>query len=199
MRYFAMIDGERRGPFELDQLPDAGVGPDTYVWCKGMDDWEKAADVADICRFYRQRLFNLAHPQHEPATAVPKIDQLQERHPVDPVNPRFLRPGDMEYDPADPIDPSLPPSSSNLIVAILLTLFCFPFTGLVAIYYSFMARKAWMEAGKSNSAQKKLYTDAEREECRKQAHAYDRNARMWIGITFFLGIILYAFLGRKIF
>lgn len=199
MRYFAMIDGERRGPFELDQLPDAGVSPDTYVWCKGMDDWEKAADVADICRFYRQRLFNLAHPQREPAPGVPKIDQMQEQQPARPVNPRFLRPGDMEYDPADPADTSLPPSSSNLIVAILLTLFCFPFTGLVAIYYSFMARKAWVEAGRSNATQKKLYTDAEREECRKQAHAYDRNARMWIGITFFLGIILYAFLGRKIF
>lgn len=46
MRYFAMIDGERRGPFELSQLADAGVRPGTYVWCKGMDDWEKAEDVA---------------------------------------------------------------------------------------------------------------------------------------------------------
>ncbi len=42
MRYFAMIDGERRGPFGLDELADAGVRPDTYVWCKGMSDWEKA-------------------------------------------------------------------------------------------------------------------------------------------------------------
>ncbi len=50
--YFAMIDGERRGPFRLDQLRDAGVGPDTYVWSKGMADWEQAADVADICRYF---------------------------------------------------------------------------------------------------------------------------------------------------
>ena len=57
-----MIDGRKSGPYTLDELQEAGVTPETYVWCKGMDDWEKAADVADICRYYRQRLFNLMHP-----------------------------------------------------------------------------------------------------------------------------------------
>lgn len=33
-----------------------GVRPDTYVWCKGMDDWMKADEVPDICRYFRQRL-----------------------------------------------------------------------------------------------------------------------------------------------
>ena len=56
MKYFAMIDGRQYGPMELDEMVREGVRPDTYVWCKGMDDWRPASDVADICRYFRRRL-----------------------------------------------------------------------------------------------------------------------------------------------
>ena len=56
MKIFAMIDGHQVGPMELDDIVSAGVRPDTYVWCKGMADWQKAADVPDICRYFRLRL-----------------------------------------------------------------------------------------------------------------------------------------------
>lgn len=56
MKYFAMIGGRQYGPMELDKMPDEGVRPDTYVWCKGMADWTPASDVPDICRYFRQRL-----------------------------------------------------------------------------------------------------------------------------------------------
>ncbi len=51
-----MIDGHQYGPMELDEMVKEGVRPDTYVWCKGMDDWTLASDVPDICRYFRQRL-----------------------------------------------------------------------------------------------------------------------------------------------
>ncbi len=78
--YFAMIDGERRGPFTLDALHEAGVTPDTYVWSKGMSDWEQAADVADICRYYRQRIFDKLHPVPIVAEqpAVPEAEETRE-------------------------------------------------------------------------------------------------------------------------
>ncbi|MDE6192423.1 MAG: DUF4339 domain-containing protein [Muribaculaceae bacterium] len=56
MKYFAMIGGRQYGPMELDDMPKEGVRPDTYVWCKGMDDWMPADEVPDICRYFRQRL-----------------------------------------------------------------------------------------------------------------------------------------------
>ncbi|MDE6479321.1 MAG: DUF4339 domain-containing protein [Muribaculaceae bacterium] len=56
MKYFAMIGGRQYGPMSLDDMPKEGVRPDTYVWCKGMDDWMQASDVPDICRYFRQRL-----------------------------------------------------------------------------------------------------------------------------------------------
>lgn len=56
MKYFAMIGGHQYGPMTLDEMVSEGVRPDTYVWCKGMDDWTLAGDVPDICRYFRQRL-----------------------------------------------------------------------------------------------------------------------------------------------
>lgn len=56
MKIFAMIDGKQVGPLMLDDIVEAGVRPDTYVWCKGMADWQPASEVPDICRYFRLRL-----------------------------------------------------------------------------------------------------------------------------------------------
>lgn len=202
MQYYAMIEGEQRGPYELGQLPEAGVRPGTYVWCKGMDSWEKAEDVADICRYYRQRIFDLTHPSRPQSPPPTPQDQEASDDPFESVPLRFRglvrRSGEVPGPAQDPdwTDTSTPPVST-IILATFLTVFCFPITGVVAIYYSMMASKAWNEATRSQSKQQKaLYSEQEREELREQAHDYSRSAKMWIGITFFMGLILYAFLGR---
>ncbi|MDE6381897.1 MAG: CD225/dispanin family protein, partial [Muribaculaceae bacterium] len=92
------------------------------------------------------------------------------------------------------------PPAPTLFLSVMLTLFCFPVTGLVAIYYSYRSRVAWAESQRSESkSAKNLYSDQEREEYRRLAHDYERQAKMWIGITFFLGMILFALLGKKMF
>lgn len=192
MRYFAMIDGERRGPYELSQLPAAGVGPDTYVWCKDMEDWQKAEEVADICRYYRQHIFGIMHPAPAPApraaTPEPPAQDPGDGTPM----LRMMKP---VFDDETQV-PDTPPTST-MILAVFLTLFCFPITGAVGIYYSLMARKSWEEATRSESAKgKALYSDKEREEYRRLSYDYNRKAKMWIGITFFMGVMMYAMLGR---
>ena len=185
--YFAMIDGERRGPFDLDALAEAGVGPDTYVWTKGMSDWEHARDVADICRYYRQRIFDKMHP-----TPVPVAEPEPEPEPEQQQAVGFGYPFPM---PPDEADYATEPPMSLLAVSIILTLLCFPPTGFVAIYYAVMSRKAWDHTVKSESkSSKELYTPEERKKYRRTAYDAARNAKMWAGITFFLGFILYAFL-----
>lgn len=202
MRYFAMIDGEQRGPLELGELSAAGVGPDTYVWCKGMADWEKAADVADICRFYRRRIFDLMHPSasnKSPSLPAQTADTSLEQVPLR-FRGMMRRAGvsPQDWKPQEP-DTSVPPAPT-LLLSVFLMLFCFPITGLVAVYYSFKARKAWAEAQRSDSpGEKPLFSESEREECRRAAHDYDRQAKMWIGITFFLGMIMFAFVGHRFF
>ncbi len=190
--YFAMIDGERRGPFRLDQLRDAGVGPDTYVWSKGMADWEQAADVADICRYFRQHIFNLMHPV--PAVTVEKSESQPIQPEGDQNGMRFGFPMPEE----NPADLERAPVSM-LAPAIMLTLFCFPLTGFIAIYYSVLSRRAWDDALHSESKNgRKLYSEEERMECKKNAHDYARLSKMWVGITFFLGFIFYAFLVNRL-
>ncbi len=205
MLYFAMIDGERRGPFELSQLAEAGVRPGTYVWCKGMSDWEKAEDVADICRHFRQRIFDMMHPSQARPSSSASSEQHYAAPAEDPYAEVPLRYREMVRRsgeaPAgfrsDEPDTSVPPTPT-LFISIFLLFFCFPVTGLVAVYYSYKSRQFWMEATRSESKQgKPLYSDSEREECRRQAHDYDRQAKMWIGITFFLGLILYALVSHK--
>ncbi len=83
MKYFAMIGGRRYGPMELDEMVREGVRPDTYVWCKGMEDWEPACEVPDICRYFRQRLSGTLPSQKEARArqgkGLPSDDAEQER------------------------------------------------------------------------------------------------------------------------
>lgn len=195
-----MIDGERRGPYGLSELSEAGVRPDTYVWCKGMKDWEKAEDVADICRYYRQHIFDLMHPSApEPA---PDIDSEQEVSPeASGFQNRYLGQWAPDADPgAEPgPDLSMPPPSL-IALSIALIFFCFPITGFIALYFAFRSRKAWEEAIRSQGKKSKnLYEPDEGDTYRRLAYDYARQAKMWCGITFFLGLILYAFVGRSLF
>ncbi|MDE6410199.1 MAG: GYF domain-containing protein [Muribaculaceae bacterium] len=201
MKYFAMIDGTRQGPFTLDELHSAGVTPETYVWCKGMDDWEKAEDVADICRFYRQRIFNLMHP----SSATPETSEEESSAESDedpyvnfPLQFRsFVRQAgaDPEIKESEPDTSHRPTSLIPLSVALLVL--CCPLTGFIALYYAIMSRRAWNEAHRSTQDHTKdLYTDSERQAFSRKAHEYARLARMWCGITFFFGFFMAAIVSR---
>lgn len=180
-----MIDGEQRGPFELNRLAEAGVRPDTYVWCKTMPDWKKAREVAEICRYYRQHLAGTVN------APVPAAREKEETGNLDSVPLSFRRivekSGFTPGPPADNEPDTSQPPRSYLGVAIAITFLCFPLTGLVAIYFAVMTRRLWAEG----------CTDREdAEDYRRMAHDYSRQTKMWLGISFFLGLILYAFIGH---
>ena len=203
MKYFAMIDGERRGPFTLEELHSAGVTPDTYVWCKGMDDWKKAEDVADICRFYRQRIFNLMHPSAASAEQSNPTDKQNADSDEDPYADfpisfrRYARQAGADPEIRE-VEPDYNHRPTSLIpLSVILLVLCCPITGFVALYYAIMSRKAWNEAHRSNQDHnKEIYTDSERQAFSRQAHEYARLARMWCGITFFFGFFAGAIISK---
>jgi hypothetical protein len=45
MRFFIVVDGERRGPLTLEQLAEQGIERDTLVWQPGLSDWARADEV----------------------------------------------------------------------------------------------------------------------------------------------------------
>lgn len=189
MKYFAIINGEQKGPFELNQLADAGVRPSTYVWCKGMQDWEKAEDVADICRMFRNRLYDLMHPESVEAERRMQQAREAEANITDPGTPpafptrfdRYLADSDSHIPTLEEIDTmqnkDVPPANI-LPIAIIATILFFPPTGVVAIYFAYKAKKTWKVG------------------LHKEAHENCRSAKMWTGITFCLGLIFYALIAR---
>lgn len=198
-----MIDGERRGPFTLEELHASGVRPDTYVWCKGMSDWEKAEDVADICRFYRQRIFNLMHPSSSPT--VRENDDNENDSEEDPYLNfplsfrRYARQAGADPNIKEPEPDTSRRPTSLIPLSVTLLLLCCPITGVIALYYAIKSRHAWNEAHRSTQDHnKELYSDSERQALSRKAHEYARLARMWCGITFFLGFFLAAFMSKGV-
>lgn len=223
MKYYAMIDGEQRGPFTLDQLPESGITPETYVWRKGYDDWVLAADDADICRYYRQRLAGIhstpaVAPDSGAQTAADSSDSgltAEEEELLRQVPPAFRRslrnagiiPGPaMEDEERSDVRPM-----TLLPIAILATLLCFPLTGLVAIFYSYKSMKQWKEAEKARQEAQNNGINGGMGggmgnpnantvgDLQKASHESARKARMWLGITFFMGMIMFAFVLQSAF
>lgn len=209
MRYYAIIDGEQKGPFSLEELPQAGVRPSTYVWCKDMSDWQKAEEIPDICRFFRIRIHDLMHPgssqilhtafTNETSAGNPAVGHTENEDPLADIPPVFRRPlRKMDVRPGpkpdtEP-DPDIPPRSM-LTPAIIATIFCFPPTGFIAIYYSILSARSWKTGNPDRSeGDKNSDLDIEYRDRRKMAHDYSRQARMWTGITVCFGMILYSFL-----
>lgn len=201
MKYFAIIDGKKCGPFELNDLPAAGVRPSTYVWCKGMPDWEKAEDVADICRLYRGRLYDLLHPS-APVAEAPSYsgDTPSEGAPsrFDNILQDTRLPSIEEIDSRQDMTKA---PVNMLPAAILVTLLFFPPLGIFAIYFAVASRRCWKKAGEI-SASENIKTNSQGDisasDWRRLAHDYCRAAKMWTGITFFIGLILYGFLLSRI-
>ena len=172
-----MIEGVQRGPFVLEELAGAGVTPDTYVWCKGMDSWRKAEEIGEICRYFRQRLSGM----HVPVTSEGNVERpISGSDNVDGDFPRHMRrfveesgSGISKIEDSGADDDIRP--RPMILEAILVTVCCFPITGIIALYFAWQTASCWKEGRKAKSR-----------EC-------SRKAKMWIGITFFLGLIAVAF------
>ena len=184
-KYYAMIDGERKGPFSLEELPGVGVRPSTYIWCKGMPDWQKAEENADICRLFRNHLYDIMHPTIAPSSL--DANDL-DKYKVQPDNQDrkyssrfdgFLKETGESLPTIEEIeekkDKSTPPVSM-IGYAWLVTILCFPPTGIAALVYAYKSKKAWQNGENT------------------MAHDFNRSAKMWTGISFFVGLICYGFL-----
>lgn len=183
-KYYAMIDGERKGPFTIEELPAAGVRPSTYIWCKGLPDWQKAEENADVCRLFRNHLYDIMHPSPKDENENSGDDDKWKVKPDEPHGPypsrfdRFLQEtGNDPLPTLDEIDSrqdkSVPPVSM-IGYAWVVTIFCCVPTGIVALIYAYKTKSLW----------KKGEDEA--------AHECSRKAKLWTGISFFLGLIGYG-------
>lgn len=47
-QWYISRNGEQSGPFNLNQLSQANLTSQTYVWRAGMDDWQQASAVSEL-------------------------------------------------------------------------------------------------------------------------------------------------------
>ena len=64
MKFYYFIDNDkvRQGPLPLEDLRSYDIRPDTLVWCKGMEKWEKAKNLEDFSEFFKISIENEATP-----------------------------------------------------------------------------------------------------------------------------------------
>ncbi len=168
MKYFAMIEGDRIGPMEIDRLVEAGLRPDDYVWRKGMADWIPAREDAEICRHFRRRLHDRLHP----VAPAPEYDVAAEmKNPEEATNYAEVRTRIIMQ--ADEENISVPPVLCPSWLIILSFLFFFPLA-LIALRANRIAARAW--------------------EAHEGAEAHDaaRRAKLFAGVAVCLGIMIWA-------
>ena len=112
-QYFLIINGEKSGPFTIDQLTTQQVTPQTPVWTEGMSDWVPAQQVAELSSLFASQA---PTPEASQPTATPQA-------------PAYGNP-----QPQAPNTQVVPPN--YLVWSILVTLFCCIPGGVVAIVYS---------------------------------------------------------------
>lgn len=196
MKIFARIDNKQVGPFGLGELLEAGVRPSTFVWHKGMEDWERAEDVPEVCRAMRRALAGF-DPITGELIASADINN-QGNQPVE-KSPEELMKEEMQAraeglrgirnlpETEIPKNYDIRPQGVSVIGAILATVLCFPLTGLVAIWYAMKCRTHW------KMSEDKNISSEEASALRRSAHDDARIYRMMMGITFCLGIIMVGF------
>lgn len=190
MKIFARINNEQVGPLSLGELLEAGVRPSTYVWHKGMADWERAEDVPEVCRAMRRALAGFDPVTGEPISTseVVSAEKTQEEMLKEEMQARTEGLRGLHGIPESNIEKNYDVKPSvSVALAILATVLCFPFTGLVAVWYAMKGRAHW-KMSEDNAT-----PPQEASNLRRMAHDDARLYRMMLGITLCLGLIMIGY------
>lgn len=191
-KYFARINNEQKGPFTLEQLIEEGIRPSTYIWTKGMEHWLHAEDDPDICRAMRHHLADLQSPTSQITQNPQNTDNFPK--PEDRARGfrivRFPWLDGAEFNPETEDFDRKPPGL--LAISVLVTIFCFPVTGTFAIYFALLSNRFWRKSNEPDLPPEL------RRQFRIESHDACRKAKMAIGISFFMALIVFAFAMRTL-
>lgn len=188
-KYFAFIEGDQKGPYDLHQLVNAGIRPSTYVWCKDMADWQRADEVPEIRDLFMD---HLSHRQEtlkveEPVVPTEEKTRFDDNQPEarEAGRRRFGRLG-VELPDIDQIQPDINvPPQVSMALAVVSMFLCFLPTGIAAVVYTSKALKYWEKSMNASSEDERNYL-------RTQCHEYERQAKMWLGLTVAFGLIFWT-------
>lgn len=136
MQYWAYINGEQKGPMELDQLLALNITHETLVWREGLETWIPAKDLSELSTILVTPVTNeIVPPPVSQNTA--SNQQIAQPEPA-PANtpaqeyPRYA-PGQQPY---NEYRMPIPCPPTNLVWAILSLICCCQVFGIVAVVYA---------------------------------------------------------------
>lgn len=48
MRYYLLVEGQKKGPLPLEELKENGLSTETLVWREGLSEWVKASELEEL-------------------------------------------------------------------------------------------------------------------------------------------------------
>lgn len=133
MQYWINHNGVQTGPVDVETLKQMGLTSDAYVWCEGMTDWVKISQVPELQGMYE------TSSRDRQYSSSPSTEELEQPYTVGEA--------------AEPCPPT------NMVWAVLATVFCcIPF-GIVGIIYANKVSKLYL-SGDIEGAQKASETGA---------------------------------------
>lgn len=153
-QYWINFNGEQKGPMSMEQIAQMGVDESAYVWHSGLSDWVKITAVPEL----KEMLDNATVNNQNETEAQQLTDQPVEEEevpalPKKEVAPQLpnnnVAPGmgyQSRYMPRQVAEhkepqelPKCPPT--NLVWAIISTVFCCTPAGIVAIVFAYLTKK----------------------------------------------------------
>ena len=134
MYYYIGPNNQQQGPVPADQLISRGVTGETMVWKAGMAQWQKAKDVPELSQYFGASPFTVRNPYDNQAT---QFNQPPPNYGGGyGYGPQYAG----QFGGGQPMGPC---PDTNLVWAILTTIFCcLPF-GIVSIVYSSKVESRW--------------------------------------------------------
>ncbi|MCH5215876.1 MAG: CD225/dispanin family protein [Muribaculaceae bacterium] len=167
MKYWIVINGERKGPMSIDELmKTAELTEETYVWNETMSQWEHAGNVEELKGIFsrNQDCFAEKEETHESEFEdTAELDAEDVKSTEEPTHKKAW------YDYGEIPDMTQCPPTF-LVLSIIMLLCCCQIFGIVAVIYASQVRSLYLS---------RQYEKAEK---------YSRNALIWSVVSLFAGM-----------
>ena len=173
MEYWIVEDNTHAGPFTAQELKEKQIGPDTYVWYRGLKQWTLACEIAELAdciymappQVTEESQTEMLQTEGEAPTETvcevsaenATLNEASDKPEIAEHAPEFKVPLAPPFiAPQAPVAPQFAPASAQgdqsveekcpptyLAWSIITTIIFFLPLGVVAIIYSSMVKKRW--------------------------------------------------------
>lgn len=65
MKYFILINDDRRGPMEIAEMEELGLNPSSDIWAPGFPDWKPADSIPEFQKYFQAKASKIRQAKEE--------------------------------------------------------------------------------------------------------------------------------------